>query len=90
LGFQEVFRIRSEETLPTHYRGGQGTHFETIIIGFVGGITRAHSQSLGGAQPPKGCHPELQGSDLQSDSYQEVPRDQGAQFGTVSRRICRV
>jgi hypothetical protein len=33
---------------------------------------------------------ELQGSDLQSDSYQEVPKDQGAQFGTVSRRICRL
>jgi hypothetical protein len=28
-----------------------------ISVDSVGGITRAHSQSLGGAQPPRGCHP---------------------------------
>jgi hypothetical protein len=56
----------------------------------VSGITRAHSHILGGAQNPRGWHPELQMSDIQSDGCQEQPRGQEAQFGTVSNPFCRV
>jgi hypothetical protein len=56
----------------------------------VSWITRAHSQNLGGAQTPRvGC-PELQRSNLQSNSHQDQPRGQSASFETISSPFRRV
>jgi hypothetical protein len=55
-----------------------------------GGITRVHSHSPSGAQTPRGWHPELQGSYLQSDSHQDQPRGQGASFETIFSPFQRV
>jgi hypothetical protein len=57
-GFSRDHRIRTRETLSTHYRGYQGAQFlRHIQPDSHGGITRAQQLAIGGVQPLRGTHP---------------------------------
>jgi len=69
-GFRGSFRSNSRKPSRLSIALARVHISRYIATDFVNGITRAHSLSPGGAQPPKGWHSKLPGSDLQSVNHQ--------------------